>query len=49
MKTDVRTRYVSLNSSWNENVSDKRCRQNQNIQFMFRNSFSKNHAAYEIM
>jgi len=31
------------------NVSEKRCRENQNTHFMFNNFFSENRAIYEIM
>ena len=31
------------------NVSNKRCRENQNTHFMFSNFFSENRAVYEIM
>jgi hypothetical protein len=31
------------------NVSDKCCRENKNINFMFKNFFSENHALYDIM
>jgi len=31
------------------NNSDKRCRENQNTQFMFNTFFKKNHAVYDIM
>jgi hypothetical protein len=31
------------------NVSDKRCRENQNTHFIFNNFFSENRAVYEIV
>jgi hypothetical protein len=31
------------------NISDKICRENHNINFMFNNFLSENHAVYEIM
>jgi hypothetical protein len=30
------------------NVSNKRCRENQDIHFIFSNFFAENHAVYEI-
>jgi len=32
-----------------KNVSDRRCTENQNIEFMFNNFFFENRAIYEIM
>ena len=32
-----------------KNVSDKRCRENQNTHFMFNNFFFENRAVYEII
>jgi hypothetical protein len=49
MKTNIHFYYVSLLSSWNENVSDKSCRENQNTHFVFTNFFFENCALYEIM
>jgi len=42
--------HISLNSSWNENITDKPCEENQNTHFTFNDiSFFENRAAYEIM
>ena len=41
---------ISLNSSYNENVSDKSCRENRNTYFMFNNFFFfENRVGFEIM
>jgi len=42
--------HISLNCSWNENISDKAGEENHNTHFMFNDFFFfKNRAAYEII
>jgi L-asparagine transporter-like permease len=50
MKTNIHF-FISSRSIFliMRNVSDKRCRENQNTQFVFSNSVFENHATYEIM
>jgi hypothetical protein len=39
--------HTSLDSSYNKNISDKSCRENQNTHFMFNKCYPENRAVYE--